>query len=327
MIEMKNWVERVLKVVGPRGPYPHEYAATILAFSWLRKHVTNYKVLVKEMVIDRHEDYLAKEDPPVRPYFNLLLHIWYQPSGYAGDGDLLTKLYRALDTPDLDNGGGPLNPWVFNRWDSFIASRPEVLAIQSRKDYVSAMAQFCADKGMTSWLDVACGLGEFTKQVVMEQGDRIDTVTGIDNDPMSVSIAQHRNSAGLVAYQEMNALTRLPEGQYDAIYCTGLFDYLNDETAVKTLKRFLTLKPRCIMIGNIQQGPGTKALMDCFGWGIFDRTGFDLVSLAQQAIPGAQCEINTDRTGMQHFLRIHVSQEGVDDASMPADEQRKDSVV
>jgi SAM-dependent methyltransferase len=328
MIEMKNWVERVLTVVGPRGPYPHEYAATILAFSWLRKYVTNYKELVKELIIDRHEDYLAKEDPPARPYFNLILHIWYQPYGYAGDGDLLTKMYRALDTPDLDNGGEPLNPWVFSRWDSFIASRPEALAIQSRSGYVSSMAQFCAEKGMTSWLDVACGLGEFTKQVVTEQGDRIDRVTGLDNDPMSVDIAQKRNSAGLVNFQQMNALTDLPDGQYDAIYCTGLFDYLTDAQFVRLGKRFLTLKPRCIMIGNIQQGEATKALMDCLGWELFDRTRFDLVALGQQIVPGQRCEVSTDRTGMQHYLRIDVSQEGGDtDESVPTDEQRKDPVV
>lgn len=328
---MKNWVERVLTVVGPRGPYPHEYAATILAFSWLRKHVTNYKELVKELIIDRHEDWLANQAGDgfeQRGYFNLILHIWHQPFGYAGDGDLLTKLYRALDTPTFDNGGEPLNPWVFSRWDSFIASRPETLAIQSRKDYVSSMAQFCAEKGMTSWLDVACGLGEFTKQVCMEQGDRIQNILGVDNDGMSIDIAQRRNAAGLVSYTQMNVLKQLPIGEFEAIYCTGLFDYLTDAQFVKLGKRFLTLKPRCVMIGNIQQGEATKALMDCLGWELFDRTRFDLISLGQQIVPGQQVEVTTDRTGMQHFLRLHVSQEGNEpDESVPADEQRKDNVV
>ncbi len=319
VIAMKNWSERVLRVVGPRGPYPHEYPATALALIWLRRRVANYKAVVKELLIDPHEAWqkipvLPAQDIETRPYFNFLLHIWYQPRGYAGDGDLLTKFYRALDTPDLDLGGGPMNPWVFSRWDSFIASRPEVLAISARKDYVVTMAQFCADLGMTSWLDVACGTGEFTKQVIMEQGDRIDRVCGIDNDPMSIDIAQRRmaSKTGLVDYQEMNILTDLPKEEYDVVYCTGLFDYLDDDLFIKTAKRFLTLKPRCIMIGNIQQTADTKAIMECFGWEICDRSAFDLISLAGQILPGAPCDIETDRTGLQHFLRINVDKEGVD---------------
>ncbi len=316
MNEMQYWSENVLRFVGPRGPYPHEYAGVTLAFTWVRKWVENYKDMVKNLIIDPHENWLANEDDESRqrPYFNLILHVWYQPHGYAGDGDLLTKLYRALDTPDLDSGGEPMNPWVFSRWDAYVASRPEVLAIQSRKEYVVNMAQFCANKGMTSWLDVGCGTGEFTKQVIMEQGDRIDRVCGIDNDSMSIGIARHRtgftHSVELVKYEEMNILTTLPKEEYDAIYCTGLFDYLNDETAIKTLKRFLTLKPRCIMIGNMQQTPDTTAIMECFGWKLINRDVFDLVVLAQEVLPGVHCGVETDRTGIQHFLTMHVDKIG-----------------
>jgi len=318
MNEMKEWSQRVLNVVGPRGPYPHEYAAVTLAFSWVRRWVEHYKGMIEELILKPHEQWVDTHahhgDSHGRPFFNILLHIWYEPRGYAGDGDLLTKLYRMLDTPDQDNHGEPVNPWVFSRWDAYIASRPEVLAIQSRKEYTGNMAQFCADLGMTSWLDVGCGTGEFTKQVVMEQGDRIDRVCGIDSDSMSIEIARRRmaSKTELVDYQEMNVLTQLPQGEYDALYCTGLFDYLDDDLFIKTAKRFLTLKPRCIMIGNIRQTPDTKSFMDCLGWEIFDRSRFDLVALAQQALPGVCCEVDTDRTGLQHFLRMHVDKIGRD---------------
>jgi hypothetical protein len=129
---------------------------------------------------------------------------------------------------------------------------------------------------------------------------------------MSIEIAKRRNSARLVQYEEMNVLTTLPEGEYDAIYCTGLFDYLNDKQFVKLAKRFLTLKPRCIMIGNIQQTADTKAMLECLGWALFDRSRFDLISLGQQVISGANSDVETDRTGLQHFLRIDVDQEGQD---------------
>jgi extracellular factor (EF) 3-hydroxypalmitic acid methyl ester biosynthesis protein len=311
MNEMKDWSERVLRVVGPRGPYPHEYAAVSLATSWVRKWVPDYRALFRTVVIEPHEHWkkfsgLATD---VRPNFDLLLHIWYQPRGYAGDGDLLTKLYRCLDTPSHDANGEACNPWSFSRWDSYIASRPETLAIQSRKEYLSTMASFCAEKGCTSFLDVACGVGEFTKQVYMEQGDRIRKVCGIDNDDMSITVAKNRNSGqGQISFLEMNVLKKLPtdRGPFDIIYSAGMFDYLNDNMFVMFGKKLLTLRPRYVIIGNIGQSHPTKDFMSCCGWDLFDRGRFDLLALGDQIAPGKGSSVETDRTGLQHFLRIDL---------------------
>lgn len=310
MNEMKDWSERVLRVVGPRGPYPHEYAALDLAFSWVRKWVPNYKAVIQELIIEPHERWKKLTDArpgDVRPNFDLILHIWYQPRGYAGDGDLLSKLYRCLDTPSHDANGEACNPWSFSRWDSYIASRPETLAIQSRKEYLSNLVAFCAEKGCTSFLDVACGVGEFTKQVYMEQGDRIKKVLGVDNDGMSINIAQNRNSGqGQIGFLEMNVLKKLPteHAPFDIIYSAGLFDYLSDDMFVALGKKLLTLNPRYVMIGNIGQSFPTKDMMSCLGWDLFDRSRFDLLSLGEQIAPGKDSSVETDRTGLQHFLRI-----------------------
>jgi SAM-dependent methyltransferase len=305
MIEMRDWTKRVLETVGARGPYPQEYAAVSLACSWVRQHVPDYKAVLREMVIEPHEAWV-KTHPEVKPYFNLILHMYHQPRGYAGDGDLLTKLYRTLDSIGDDC------QWSFSRWDSFIASKPETLALQSRPEYLSRIAQFAAEKGCVSFLDVACGIGEFTKQVLMEQGDQIRYLVGIDNDPMSIQIARQRNSAGMIEFCEMNVLKELPDDRddnvFDLIWCAGLFDYLGDEMFVRMGRRLLTLQPKFVIIGNIGQSHPTKEFMSCFNWDLFDRSRFDLLELGERVTEGKAYEVcvDTDRTGLQHFLRIRM---------------------
>lgn len=304
MFEMKDWSERVLASVGPQGPHPQEYAGTALAFSWIRKYDKNYLQTVQRLVIDPHEAWLNADPDHLNygMYFNLLLHIWYQPRGYAGDGDLLTKLYRSLDSAGADC------PWVFNRWDSYIASRPEVLALQSRPEYLSMMASFAAEHGCTSFLDVGCGVGEFTRQVYQEQGDRITSLMGIDNDDMSISIARKGNRSTGIDFVNMNVLETLPEGTFDVVWCVGLCDYLSHNMFVKFGRRLLTLQPKFVIIGNIGQSHPTKEMMSCLKWDLFDRSRFDLLALGEEITCGNayEVEVETDRTGLQHFLRIRL---------------------
>jgi hypothetical protein len=134
----------------------------------------------------------------------------------------------------------------------------------------------------------------------------------LDNDPNAVA----RSKVNLAAVEHYlcrsfgfnvrNVLRFKPNRTYGFVWCSGLFDYLNDKTAVFLLKRFSEmLEPGgTLAFGNFGQENGSRSYMEIVGrWFLIYRSPLDLMRLAGAAgfLP-RKTRVCTDATGLNNFL-------------------------
>jgi hypothetical protein len=277
------WCKNTLKNIAFLGPHPKDYAAVDLAVYWVHHHISNPQAWFEQVVVTPHRKYVDQRNAAAKPQdrkaYDLLLHVWNKAEygtlscGYNGDGSLLQKMYDCLAIPDVDRAGHVKAKRTKSLWDHYFSARLEMLALQFRREiFETQLAKFITH-GATSLVDLGCGNGNYTRYAydyMKAQGLFGEThVVGVDQYPPGITAFGPR-------FIQMNVVQALPPGQFDIVYSSGLFDYFTDTLFKRMLRRIKKLKPKFIMIGNIEQTPHTRALMCCLNWKIFDRSRWDL---------------------------------------------------
>ncbi|HUG69931.1 MAG TPA: class I SAM-dependent methyltransferase [Pirellulaceae bacterium] len=162
-----------------------------------------------------------------------------KPSGFAGDFEMLIKLYDEA-TPARGLGG---------YLDLCILELPLARAVRARlaaaREFL--MREIASRKTDIRILDIACGpCREFRDWPVSGNGCRVDVVA-MDNDPKALAYVEENVAKQLAKPTNLepvryNALrTRSASatirnfGKFDIIYSVGLCDYLSDEHLVAML--------------------------------------------------------------------------------------------
>jgi SAM-dependent methyltransferase len=305
----QKWVEQVFDSVAAKGPKPKDYVKVCYAFHWVRKNIDDYRGFTEQHVIKPMKAHLASHPYASRAHpYNLITHIWDKPRGYNGDGDLLQKMYDCFELPDADEEAQPRNPYVKTLWDHFICAKPEMLSVQHRKAMFQRQLNRWIQDGASSFVDLGCGNGSYTRYAYKRFVELLPphwargSVIGCDLDPQVLTNHSPDNE---VLWFQGNLVKTLPEAQCDIVYSGGLFDYFSDGIFERMLDRIKVFEPKFIMIGNIDQSKSTKAMMECLGWELFDRSRFDLVQLGINNFPKEwTIDVETDLTGHQHFLKV-----------------------
>ena len=301
---MEIWAFNVLKKIGTEGPEVHEYAAVTLALTWMHDNLsrTEMVAVMDELVISPHTTYRKRCDQH-KPCYDLLLHTWNKPHGHPGDAELLEKMYAIGNPPRPWETGIPYHS---SKWDMFISTVPEILALQHRKDMFLLIMDDLRRKGVRSLLDVGCGTGDFTG--IWRKRNPIGSfgpIIGVDRDSWAIEVATGRYPDN--TYQCVNVVTKTLLDGNDVIYSGGLFDYFDDRLFEIMLRRFRKLDPKYILIGNFNQTSTTKKIMSLLGWDLFCRDRFELAVLGSIVFPKAKVETFSDRTKCQNWLMIEVS--------------------
>jgi len=307
----EQWCKDTLGAVAPAGPLPKDYTAVELACHWVYHNIENPQQWFEAQVVAPHRRYVEKrrkEYGAVRQPYHLMLDIWNKgeygkPSkGYNGDGNLLQKMYDCLSVPDFDRDGLPQATHIKSLWDHYVCACPEMLSLQFRRGMFETAVRHYISQGARSWLDLGCGNGSYTQYAydTMSKalGEACGPIVGVDNDLQTDRLGP--------LFMKMNVLRELPVGPFDVVYSGGLFDYFNDKIFRYMLDRICELKPKFIMIGNIDQTPHTKSFMGCMDWKLVDRARFDLLELTMNKFGASQVSVETDITGCQHFLKIKL---------------------
>ncbi len=95
-------------------------------------------------------------------------------------------------------------------------------------------------------------------------------------------------------------------GQYDVVYCAGLFDYLTDQVCQQLLEIFYTmLAPGGLLVAtNVDDHPAQNQ-MECFlEWHLIHRGNDVLKALAPRGAPPQNVAIKRDATGVNLFLEV-----------------------
>lgn len=155
-----------------------------------------------------------------------------KPSGFAGDYEMLVKLYEE-ETPARGIGA-----YI----DLCISELPLANAVRGRKDMVREylLKEIASREGDLRIMDIACGpCREFLDWPEFE-GRNIEVVA-MDNDPIALEYIEATVASQLppsttlkpVRFNVMRArnaeATKAKYGTFDIIYSVGLADYLTDE--------------------------------------------------------------------------------------------------
>jgi len=106
-----------------------------------------------------------------------------------------------------------------------------------------------------------------------------------------------------------NVLRFRPVSEYDLVWASGLFDYLNDRLAVALLKRIwsATRDGGTIVFGNIHPSNPTRLSMEwCGGWMLHHRTRDDLRLLCEMA-GISRGSFSQEPEGVFHFCCVEKS--------------------
>jgi extracellular factor (EF) 3-hydroxypalmitic acid methyl ester biosynthesis protein len=271
------------------GPDTSEYGDTLELFERIAHH--RGAAYYNEMVSP-----LLREGTSFSSLETMHGFVCLKPHGYAGDYEIIDRIYQ----------GHRSSRW--QKWDDFFHACDAPQAVVGRKDYFKGMLdQLETTRPAARILNVASGpcrdLQEYRSSVTSAL-----SIHCVDSDSDAVEYAQMLlgKDAG-VTFQIANAL-RLKADEFDLVWCAGLFDYLDNRTAVALLKRLLRLAPRGeVVVGNFSPATRARAYMEFGDWKLFYRSADDLLRLGERAgAPRDSMSVEQERTGVNLFLRVRV---------------------
>lgn len=225
-------------------------------------------------------------------------HSLRKPYGYAGDFMIIDKVYQYSICKK------------YKLWDEYSHNQIAVQAVRNRKEYFKEIMQIEHEnrKGF-SLLNLASG----PARDLLELYEKIENPTietyCIEYDPHAIKYAMGltKKYNNLIEYENANIYKFDCDKKFDVIWSAGLFDYFDDKTFVKILKKILnwTNEGYEIILGNLKSNPSRYYLEVLGEWYLHYRDEKDLIKLANQAgISNDRIEIKQEKAGVNLFIHI-----------------------
>lgn len=232
---------------------------------------------------------------------SLLGHANNQPNGYAGDFEIIEKVYTHYTSS---------NP-MLKKWDLFIQSIAICKVGRNRKTYFkNILKSKIKPSAPFQILNLASGPCRDLLEFFEENPKLIAQVDCVEMDGNAISFATKLLERHLhnVQFLHKNIFNFQTDQQYELVWSAGLFDYFDDETFIRMLSQFyLNVKNGGeIIIGNIHPRSPSRPIMEFTNWSLNHRTETDLVELTVQAgiTDYSKIRIEMEEEGVNLFLRI-----------------------
>jgi hypothetical protein len=240
---------------------------------------------------------LLHQDPYTRRAFD-------KPRDYAGDAPMLDYIYSGVPPEDTT----PIGRAVFEG----TTRTSNGLSVLDRRDRLARWIDEEAARapGLVI-LCIACGhLREAALSSAVATG-AVSAFHAMDQDAASLAVAA-ASAPGVV--KPLHApLTRLIRGDLglgglDFIYAAGLFDYLNDRLASRTIERaWAMLAPAGrLTVANFTPESAGRAYMEAFmNWWLIYRSDQDMLGLIPEVVAAeASVTLETDAFGNIVYLKL-----------------------
>lgn len=227
-----------------------------------------------------------------------------KPRGYAGDAEMMDFIYGREDQrprPEADRIGHSIFEYT--------TLAPASEGVRARRAFMSAQIDRIADeRHRPHILSIAAGhLREASVSVAVRRR-RTGRFVALDADPLSTAEVQ-RSYGGYGIESITGSFTRLlgrPRhcGEFDLVYSTGLFDYLNQRTGRRLVhSMFQMLRPSgTLIVANFLPGIRDVGYMETFmDWNLVYRSRSDMVDLTMD-IP--ESEVQQVRLFSEEFKNI-----------------------
>lgn len=232
----------------------------------------------------------------------LFYHTYTKPRGYAGDYELIAKLYsKSISTNPKET-----------KWDLFYHSVSATQAVRNRKLILEQELLKYKDEKIKI-LVLGCGPSEDVFNFLSNhKHDHLHLdLLDMDADAISYSKAINQSFSKQISFINANILRYSFDKTYDLIYASGLFDYFNDRVFQHILKKIfpqLNEKGK-ILIGNFAENNPSRFVMEKMAdWVLHHRSPESLKNLALSVQPNlSNIDVYSDSTGINLFLEIQKS--------------------
>jgi extracellular factor (EF) 3-hydroxypalmitic acid methyl ester biosynthesis protein len=286
-------------------------------------------------LFDRFEEISSRIEPDLLPthraYGQRLLHpfllsspflhrTYAKPLGYAGDYEMMNMIIR-----NQMNGNSLFAKFV----DAFLLVQAAPQAVRNRvsflHDRIVGETGRCARLGRKAKIfSVACGpaweaLNFLSAHPLADHADiefmdfEAETLRNVAAAVSAVKTKNHCQATVKFTKNSVQNLLRAgartarPATQYDLVYCSGLYDYLNDQVC-QTLNHcfYNLLEPGGLMVvGNFSPDTRHQNIMEHFAeWFLIYRSSRELAALAPELAPPDHCAVRAESTGTNLFLEV-----------------------
>ena len=189
----------------------------------------------------------------------MLGHTYLKPYGYAGDFEIIEKIYAQKRHS---------NP-VIDSWDLFYNSMDACDAVRNRKTYFKQIMVDALKRGVKNVLILGSGPCMDLFEYLTENPDNTLQFTCVDIDATAIKYASEKNAVFMnqITFVKRNIFRYHTTDTYDLIWSAGLFDYLNDDQFVfiiKKMRAFLNENGKMI-IGNFSENNPSQYCMELIG--------------------------------------------------------------
>jgi extracellular factor (EF) 3-hydroxypalmitic acid methyl ester biosynthesis protein len=230
-----------------------------------------------------------------------------KPHGYAGDYEILEKIYLRHVSADPR----------YRNWDQFFQKQGAVEAVRNRKQYFIELLKDLQDARQADAnvgvLDVACGSCRDVLEFLGDRNDERIKFDCLDCDAGAIAHARRlcRGFERQLSFIRANALRFRPTRRYRLIWCAGLFDYLDDAKFAWLLTRLFGFLEDGgeLVIGNFSNRNPSRDYMELVGdWYLRHRDAGELVRLATAAgMTPDNIRVGQEACGINLFLHIKQS--------------------
>lgn len=230
-------------------------------------------------------------------------HSIRKPHGYAGDFEMIDKIYTKYSSP-IEH---------LKNWDEYFHNQAAPKAVRNRKEYFKSKILQSLDKSSVHLLNLASGPGRDMKELYDNMpSDKKVYTTCVELDAQAITYAKKltESYSDRISFIHKNVIRYSPDRKFDIIWSAGLFDYFDDKTFLFMLKRMKSWlnEGGKVIIGNFNQDHNpSRDYMGILGeWYLNHRTEDQLRGLAVKAgFPNHSISIESEEENVNLFLNIN----------------------
>lgn len=275
-----------------------------------------------------HSHYVRRQLHPLVLCSPFAYRTFHKPLGYSGDYEMVNMMIRN------PYEGGSLFAKVVNTW---FLRQPPAEAHRNRIDYlvrklVEETLRVTRAGGRVKVFNLACGPAQEVQRYLLDNllSDQVDfqlldfneeTLQYVQTVLGEAKARQHRRTSLHFVKKSVQHLlkesgrrgTRTAAGQYDYVYCAGLFDYLTDQVCQRLMNLMYDwVAPGGLLVAtNVEPAnPLRQGMEHLLDWHLIYRTGADLLKLAPQQAATGDAQVYSDDTGVNVFLEVRKPRHG-----------------
>ena len=292
---MKEYLTFIEKIVEKGGPDPEEYADFK---NWLNRIATEVK---EEKITNSDLQALRNAFGGVLSLETMYGHTFLKPYGYAGDFEIIEKIYQKHTSPNPN----------FSKWDINYNSTEATVAVRNRKEYLKYLLDSQSQKReILRVLNVASGPArDLLEFFSTGRGENV-FVDCVEYDAKAIAYASNlcKDHLTNINFIHSNAFKYKTEKKYDLVWSAGLFDYFDDKSFKYLLGKllgFLATQGE-LVIGNFSENNPTRNYMEIIGdWILHHRNREQLIRLAEECnVPQSAISVDQESEGINLFLHI-----------------------